>query len=215
MPTVITDCEECNKKALLELNSLAEKDSLPPELTLLIPLPDVVHLGKSMKCGWFNWLLNLDGERSNLVLIRTLRDMADPDTKTKPRKLLSLECVRNKDRMAVEPIVHLTCPDVLSILENIEFVVHTLVPKKYRLWNSNPSGACTRPVAVAVGPPGNILALDYDFDTLTLNLVTSHVTYPSREKALMMLEICVIPVALPLSSSVGRQLFNLLTSMEQ
>lgn len=113
------------------------------------------------------------------VILVALSSDGTTHTKTKPRKLLSFECVRNKDRMAVELIVHITCPDILSILENIEFVVHTLVPKKYRLWNSNPSGACTRPVAVAVGPPGNILALDYDFDTLTLNLVTSHVTYPS------------------------------------
>ena len=37
-------------------------------------VPDVVHVGKSLKCSWSNWFLDLDGELSNLVLLRTLRD---------------------------------------------------------------------------------------------------------------------------------------------
>lgn len=53
--TVITDCEECNKKALSNLHSMAQDGTLPPELSLLVALPDVVHLGKSMKCSWTNW----------------------------------------------------------------------------------------------------------------------------------------------------------------
>lgn len=50
--------------------------------------------------------------------------------------------------------------------------MHTLVLGKYRLWNSNLPGAFTRPIAMAVGPPGTILAFEYDFDTLISNLVT-------------------------------------------
>ena len=129
---VVTDCEECNKQALLELDSLAENTTLPPKLLLAVPFPDVVHLGKSLKCSWSNWILELEGEMSNLVLLQTLRDCSDTTIRNKLLKLLSLESVLNKDRMAVEPIVHLTRTEVVSELEKIKFIVHTIAPEKYR-----------------------------------------------------------------------------------
>ena len=46
---VVTDCEECNKRALLTLNSNAADETLPAELSLIVALPDVVHLGKRLK----------------------------------------------------------------------------------------------------------------------------------------------------------------------
>ena len=105
---------------------------MPPELLLLTPLPDVVHIGKSLKCSWSN--IDLNGQMSNLVLIRTLRDSTDSDVRKLLRKMLTLECVRNKDRMAVEPIVRLTRPEVIEVLSKVSLVVHTLVPEKYRFW---------------------------------------------------------------------------------
>ena len=48
-------------------------------------------------------------------------------------KCLTLDFVRNKDRMAVEPIVRLIgSPTVLDVLEEVTFVVHTVMLKKYR-----------------------------------------------------------------------------------
>ena len=46
---VVTDCEECIKKALVALNPSAKNETLPPELSLVVALPYVVHLGKSLK----------------------------------------------------------------------------------------------------------------------------------------------------------------------
>ncbi|CAH3171603.1 unnamed protein product [Porites lobata] len=43
---VVTDCEECNKQALLEIQKMSENNTMPPELLLLTPLPDVVHIDK-------------------------------------------------------------------------------------------------------------------------------------------------------------------------
>lgn len=97
---------------------MADSASLPPELALLVALPDVVHISKSLKCSWSNWFLDLDGELSHLVLLRSLRDNAHMDI----RKKLSLECVRNKDRMPVEPVVRLPQPEVLEVLKQIQFV---------------------------------------------------------------------------------------------
>ena len=70
--------------------------------------------------------------------------------------------------MAVEPIVHLTRPTVLDILEEVSFVVHILVQEKYRFWKSSQGGQaslCKRPIALKRGTQGKILALDYDFDS--------------------------------------------------
>ena len=87
---------------------------MPPELLLLTPLPDVVHISKSLKCSWAEWFIDLNGQMSNLVLIHTLRDSMDCDVRKPFRKFLTLECVSNKDSMAVKPIVRLTKPEVCS-----------------------------------------------------------------------------------------------------
>ena len=61
--------------------------------------------------------------------------------------MLTLECVRNKDRMAAEPIVQLLRPEVIEMLSKVSLVVHTMVPEKYRFWTSNRQG-----VAIWSGP---------------------------------------------------------------
>lgn len=178
---VSTDCEACNKKALLRISDISESKNLAPELVeleLVVPLPDVVHLGKSIRCSWSDWFINLDGEFSNLVLLRTLRDDADVVVRKKLRKLLSLECVRNKDRMVVEPIVRITRPDVLHVLEEVKLVVHKIVPEKYRFWKSNLTGVCPRPIAVCPGPQGSLMVLDYDFDSCISKLLTVRLHQP-------------------------------------
>ncbi|CAH3043674.1 unnamed protein product [Porites lobata] len=90
---VATDCEECNKKALVCLSDIADNKELPSELELVVSLPDVVHVGKSCKCSWSNWFINLDGELSNLVLLRSFRDNAEDFIRKKLRKLLSLDSI--------------------------------------------------------------------------------------------------------------------------
>ena len=52
-----------------------------------MPLPDVVHVGQRLKCSWSNWFLDLDGELSNLVLLRTLRDNGHMEIRKKTPKI--------------------------------------------------------------------------------------------------------------------------------
>lgn len=72
---------------------------------------------------------------SDLVLIRTLRGSTGSDVHKllHVRKMLTLERLRKKDRMAVEPIVRLTRLEVIEVLSKVSLVVHTLVPEKYSL----------------------------------------------------------------------------------
>ena len=74
----------CQKLVVMALpTAMADDKELPPALELVVPLPDVVHIGKSCKCSWSNWFINLNGEFSNLVLLRSLRDNAEAFFKKK------------------------------------------------------------------------------------------------------------------------------------
>ena len=113
---------------------MCSHNTMPPEPLLLTFFTSV---NVSNQCSSSNWFIDLSGQMSSLVLIRTLRDSTDSDVRKLLRKMLTLECVRNKDRMAVEPIVRLTRPEVIEVLSKVSLVVHTLVPEKYTFWTSN------------------------------------------------------------------------------
>ena len=80
------DCEEGNKAAL-KTKSI-EDASIDPELSLLSIIPDVPHVGKSLKAGFSNWYLKLGNERANLAVIRSLRNRSTDDVKQAVRKLI-------------------------------------------------------------------------------------------------------------------------------
>ena len=74
----------CQKLVVMAVpTAMSDDKELPPELELVVPLLDVVHIGKSCKCSWSNWFINLDGEFSNLVLLRSLGDNAEAFIKKK------------------------------------------------------------------------------------------------------------------------------------
>ena len=67
--------------------------------------------------------------------------------------------------------MRLTRTLVLEVLRGISLVVHTIVPEKYRVWKTNQSGVCKRPIAVESGPQGKVLVFDYDFQSRETCLV--------------------------------------------
>ena len=72
------DCKEDNKKAMSDILQELEKDTRDPSLSLVIPIPDSVHVGKSLKAGFANWYLKLQNERGNVAILKTLRNKACP-----------------------------------------------------------------------------------------------------------------------------------------
>ena len=172
---VTTDCEESNKQALTQLHDDAAKGRASPELSLLAAMP-VVHLGKSLKCRWSNCILWFKGTRSTLAILYNLRREAEPELRMKLKKLLTEESVRNKDRMAVDPILLLTTPELLDVLQSVNRVVYTIVPEKYRMWSSNRPDMYPHPLSVTCGPFGKLLVVDFDplKNTSQLLLVRLH-----------------------------------------
>lgn len=152
---VVTDCESGNKKAFEMIAESRAKGTLDPRF-IFICLPDAVHVGKSLKCNFANWMLLLRNERACLSMIHTIRN-ADPHLK----KILPRDSVLNKDRMDVDCVLHLSKGNVLAHLENIDHVVHSIVPDSYKISETNKTGMFPHPIAVCVGEHGKILVLDY------------------------------------------------------
>ena len=100
----------------------------------------------------------LDSARTSLVTLHTLRDFAEPEIRGKLRKHLSLEAVRNKDRMAVEPILKLSEPSVVAMIQDV-VAVQTLVPETYRFWKSNMTGMYRKPVDICLSKTGKLMVV--------------------------------------------------------
>ena len=63
--------------------------------------------------------------------------------------------------MDVDCVLHLSKENVLSHLESIDHVVHSIVPDSFKISETNKPGMYPHPVAVCVGEHGKILVLDY------------------------------------------------------
>ena len=69
---VLATDESGNRKAFeLITESQANRDLIPQ--FIFICLPDAVHVGKSFKCNFANWMLLLHNERACLFVVRTIR----------------------------------------------------------------------------------------------------------------------------------------------
>lgn len=181
---LITDCEEGNKKAMDLIGEMQEDKTIDPALEYLSFFPDSVHVGKSLKCSFCNWFILLNGERGCLSVIQTLRDDSNPDVRKKLRKLLKSEDVQNKDRMAVDPIIRLSSPEVLTTLDDINNVVHQLIPEKYRFSDSNKPGMFPHPVAICCGKHGKLMFLDLNPVKNTTRIVEADFHNPVRLKVI-------------------------------
>ena len=82
------DCEEGNKAAFNIIKKSIDDASIDPELTLLSIIPDMPHVGKSLKAGFSNWFLKLGNERSNLAVIHSLRKRSTDNVKQAVRNLI-------------------------------------------------------------------------------------------------------------------------------
>ncbi|MES9881338.1 MAG: hypothetical protein ABW185_10700 [Sedimenticola sp.] len=150
-----TDCEAGNKNALQSIIDDRENDDGHSKYTLSC-IPDAVHVGKSLKAGFANWMLLLGQERACLAILHTLRDK-HPHL----RRILSKSAVMNKDRMDVDCILHLTKDSVLETLNSVGRVVHSIVPDEFKISSTNKVGMYPHPISVICGTYGKVLVLDY------------------------------------------------------
>lgn len=97
-----------------------------------------------------------------MSILRTLRDDSNPENRKLFRKLLKdSEAVRNKDRMAVDPILDLTADSFIRAVQNINLVVDTLVTEQFKFTEDNKVGAYPHPVVIANAGGGILFMLDF------------------------------------------------------
>lgn len=158
--TFIVDCEEGNKKAMIEMKDNLENGTVDPELALCVPLPDSLHVGKSLKASFANWYLKLSNERGSLSILKTLRNKADPEVRKETRKFLPRnDCLRHQGRQDPTSVMKLTNPDFTSYLRSLDFVGHTIIPETDRFTEHSKVVMYPNPISIVTGPFGSLLFL--------------------------------------------------------
>ena len=88
----IIKCFQIIKKSI-------EDASIGLELSLLSIVPEVPHVGKSLKAGFSKWYLKVGNERSTLAVIRSLRNSSTDNTKQAVRNPIQRnDHLQNRDR---------------------------------------------------------------------------------------------------------------------
>ena len=99
-------------------------------MSLVIPLTDSVHVGKSLKAGFANWYLKLENKKGNLAILKTLRNKASPEVrKTMQKFLYRNDHVQNKDRRDSAAVIRLADEKLIEYLQQQDFVNHTIIPE--------------------------------------------------------------------------------------
>ena len=99
-------------------------------MSLVIPLTDSVHVGKSLKAGFANWYLKLENKKGNLAILKTLRNKASPEVRKTMRKFPPRNNhVRNKDRQGPAVVIRLAEEKLIEYLQQLDFVNHTIIPE--------------------------------------------------------------------------------------
>ena len=161
MMVFTTDCEEGNKQAM-QIKSI-EDGSTPADLSLLVPLPNCPHVGKSLKASFANWFLQLQNKRGNLSFLFTLGNRSPVEVKAKMRTFLPKnDHVRNKDRQDPMAVLNLTKEALTTFLKELGFVGCRLIPELDKFTEDNKIGAFPQPISVAIGPFGRLLFLSWD-----------------------------------------------------
>lgn len=150
-------------------------------LEFLVVVPDAVHLAKTYKCSWANWFLVLEGDRSTLSTLRTLRNDSNVTVRETLQKLLTAEAVRNKDRMAVEPLLELI--DFVNSMKDV-FVSMNVLPDRYRISESNKRGIYEHPFAISTAGTGKVIFLNWNSKTGLSDLVQLRLHSPADSSVL-------------------------------
>ena len=175
-----SDSESNNRKAMKSIKEAKESGEIDENLALLNACPDVVHIGKKLHRSLANWWLWAGSCRFNLIILRILRNDADPEVRKLARSLLSAKCVLQKDRMDFNLVLEACQPGVIDLLRDVHMVTATLLPEPYWIWQGNVKGIVQRPVSVAVGPFGTILVLDQGQAQNKGRLLKARLHYPAN-----------------------------------
>ena len=136
----VMDSESKNKNSQTILTKRQSDTDSTTDTDLVTAFPDPMHVAKNDRASFANWYRLVDGYQVNLVLLRTAR--TDPVI---------------RDRMDVDTVVEICSPEVRKGLQRVNWIVQTLVPEVYRLYDRNEEGVLKCPVSVCPASWGTLL----------------------------------------------------------
>ena len=92
-----SDCGSNYKESMQICNELRDTGQVELTLQHLRSMPDIIHVVKCLSCSLTNWYLIVEGCRVNSFLLRVIRETEPLGTQM--RRVLSLEAVKQRDRM--------------------------------------------------------------------------------------------------------------------
>ena len=151
-------------------------------MSLVIPLTDSVHVGKSLKAGFANWYLKLENKKGNLAILKTLRNKASPEVRKTMQKFLHRnDHVQNKDRWDSAAVIRLVDEKLIEYLQQQDFVSHTIIPEMDHVTEHSRVGMYLHPINIAVGPFSNPAVSHPESRNGWIKFVYSSVAQPSSK----------------------------------
>ena len=161
-----SDCDGGNTQVFLKMKEQISNGKINSNLSLISPLPDCPHLGKSMKESFSNWVLKLDDKRSYLSFLYTLRNSSDKKQMQILRKLSpKYDYVRNKDRRDPISVLELSLPKLTEYIEKIGYVGHTVIPETIKFTDKSKVGIYPCPIIITVDEQRFLYFLSLDTKT--------------------------------------------------
>lgn len=207
-----SDCGSNYEKSMQIRNELRDTGQVELTLQHLCSMPDIIHVVKSLSCSLTNWYLIVEGCRVNSSLLCVIQETEPLGTQM--RRVLSLEAVKQRDRMRSQTPRELsnsnvwdlfTCKHVCDSCKSLpndskclccreeshnnkfcqEYVVSPLVPEKWRLSEDNKEGCITQPHCICRGPPSTFFVCN----KTTIYSLRLH--YPVQVKTVLQSLSCI------------------------
>ena len=152
---------------------------------VLVVVPDAVHASsQNMQMPLDSFLVLGEGHRSTLCTLKTLRNESNVTIRETVHKRLIAEAVRNKDRMAVEPLLELTSQKLIDFFNSMKNVFVNIHPVRYRISDSNKRGLDEHSFAISTAGTGKVIFLNYNSKTGSSDLVQLRLHSPDDRSIL-------------------------------
>ena len=105
-----------------------------------------------MKAGFSNWYHKLGDERSNIVIIRILKNKSTSKVQTEIRKYSPKhDYVGERDHQGPSSVLALTRKPSLNFISSLGATSATLIPETTKFTCDNRKGIYKNPIAVYIG----------------------------------------------------------------
>lgn len=160
-----------------------DRDNDSPDTTnMLLPISEMVHMGKKLLRSVSNWWLVLNGYRINAMMIRAIRHSTDKAASAKVHSLISDLALRGRDRMDFSHVLEYCSQPLLGFLNEAGLTTTSIHPDPF--WPLKDAIDIKETLDMCTGPYGSLLVLG---DGKLVNIRLHH---PVETKVL-----CELPAA--------------------